>query len=71
MDLASCIALIVFGLIVFFGRLFLAKTDYFPKFDVLHPTKHGLGAMCLNLFVIAMALGTFIAGIVNLIILLL
>ena len=71
MDLFSCIALIVFGLLVLIGRFLLIKFDQLSPFEIKHPAKYGLGPMCINIFLILLGTCTGVAGVVSLLTLLL
>lgn len=65
MDLFSCIALIVFGLLILVGYFILVKKDMFPKFDVSKPFSAGkLMGIIFNLFAIVLGSGPIIAGII-------
>lgn len=66
MDLFSCIALIVFGLIVLIGRFIMVKKGALEPFDIRHPFKYGLPMFILNLFLLGMGAGTLVSGIVYL-----
>lgn len=67
MDLFSCIVLLVFGLIVFVGRLLMVKFDCMSGLDLRHPMKNGLAALVLNIALLLLAVAPFVAGVVCLI----
>ena len=65
MDLFSCIALIVFGLLILIGYFILVKKNMFPKIDVSKPFSAGkLMGIIFNLFAILLGSGPIIAGII-------